>query len=380
MIHQARIESDFPALAGKAYFNTAAEGIPPIDVGAALTEYLRDKQLGMDGREAHFRKETECREVVARLLKRLPDEIGFCSCSAEAYNLLSTALALESGDEVVLNDLDFPSGVTPWFVSRSRPKVKIWRAVGGALELSDLKPLLTPHTRLVQLSLVSFYNGYRLDWEPVLECIRKSAPSAIIALDITQALGRCVFDCSGADILISSTHKWAMGIHGGCVVAVRHEAATRLTTKAGGWYNLIDPFGEARFSRVESKCGAASYAVGMPGFAAIYALNAGLRYLEKIGINELGAHADALVAQVHAGLIERGLVPMSPFNPKYASGIIAFRHPAAVSIYEVLHQNGIHVMHHAGRLRIAVHGYNTAADISQLWQGLNKAVKRVVTQ
>ena len=41
---------DFPSLDGRAYLNSAAEGIPPLAVGDALARYFRDKQLGMDGR------------------------------------------------------------------------------------------------------------------------------------------------------------------------------------------------------------------------------------------------------------------------------------------------------------------------------------------
>ena len=44
---------DFPSLEGKAYLNSAAEGVPPPAVGEALQQYFRDKQLGMDARKPH---------------------------------------------------------------------------------------------------------------------------------------------------------------------------------------------------------------------------------------------------------------------------------------------------------------------------------------
>ncbi|HRJ71154.1 MAG TPA: hypothetical protein PLS03_02950, partial [Terrimicrobiaceae bacterium] len=100
MITTEAIRREFPALEGKCYLNTAAEGIPPASVGRALQEYWDDKQLGMDGRDAHFAKEAEAKTRAARLLGLQPDEIGFCSCSAEAYNLLATALRLAVGAEV----------------------------------------------------------------------------------------------------------------------------------------------------------------------------------------------------------------------------------------------------------------------------------------
>ncbi|MEC7356439.1 MAG: aminotransferase, partial [Planctomycetota bacterium] len=57
------------------------------------------------------------------------------------------------------------------------------------------------------------------------------------------------------------------------------------------------------------------------------------------------------------------------------AGIIAFVHPNAKDIYEHLHQNNIHIMSHAGRLRIAIHGYNTPADINRLLGELHTALK-----
>ena len=53
MLTPASRARDFPTLKGRAYLNTAAEGIPPVAVGEALEQYFRDKQLGMDGRKAH---------------------------------------------------------------------------------------------------------------------------------------------------------------------------------------------------------------------------------------------------------------------------------------------------------------------------------------
>jgi cysteine desulfurase / selenocysteine lyase len=377
MIDPALIARDFPSLHGRTYLNTAAEGIPPTAVGEALHRYWEDKLQGMDGRAAHFEAERACREVTARFIGVQENEVAFCSCSAEAYNLLSTALALEPENEVVLSDLDFPSGATPWLAARVRPKVRLWKSTGGELSLETLSPLLNEKTRLVQVSLVSFYNGYRLPWAPLRDMVRQRAPQAILSVDVTQALGRCVLDCGDADIVISSTHKWSMGIHGGGIAAIPARSAARLTARAGGWYNLENAFAENRFERAEIKPGAFSFATGMPSFAPIYALNAGLRYLETIGVKRIAAHADPLTERVHHGLVELGLTPMAPFHRENASGIVAIRHPQAEQMHARLHASKIHLMYNAGRLRVAVHGYNTADDIARLLHELREALTKL---
>jgi cysteine desulfurase / selenocysteine lyase len=377
MIEPAAIAHGFPSLANKTYLNTAAEGIPPLAVNRAMNQYLQDKLLGMDGREAHFATVQACREIVSRFLAVRAEEVAFCSCSSEAYNLLSTALTFSSADEVVVSDLDFPAGTTPWLATKSRPHIRLWASAGKEPRLEDLSPLLNDKTRLVQVSLVSFYNGYLLPWAPFRDLVRKRAPGALLAVDVTQALGRCVLDCNDADIIISSTHKWALGIHGGGIVAIPSHAAERLTAQAGGWYNQSDAFGSHRFEKIQLKIGAPSFSVGMPNFVSIYSLHAALLYLETIGVDRIAAYADPLVQKVYHGLLDLGLTPLAAPASKNGSGIVAFSHPEAERLHRHLHVAGIHIMHHAGRLRIAIHGYNTAENVGHLLEVLGQALKKV---
>jgi selenocysteine lyase/cysteine desulfurase len=299
-------------------------------------------------------------------------EVSFCSCSSEAYNLLASALQLDKEDEVVVTDLDFPAGVTPWLRAATAPTVRVWRAADGALDANHLAGLLNERTKLVQVSLVSFYNGHRLGWQPFHDTVRRLAPNAVISVDITQALGRVVLDCQGADIVISSTHKWTLGIHGGGIIGIPATSGARLTTRAGGWYHLQNAFDADRFERAVSKTGAASFSVGMPNFVALYALNASLRYLENVGVASISARADPLVAAVENGLNEFGVKAMCRWN---GSGILAFQHPRSAELHSALERENIHVMHHAGRIRVAVHGYNTREDIDRFLRVLGPLLK-----
>jgi cysteine desulfurase / selenocysteine lyase len=371
MLTDASRQNDFPALSGMTYLNTAAESIPPACVGEAIQSYWKDKLCGMSGRDSHFAHVEACREIAAKMIGMQTNEVSFCSCSSEAYNLLASALDLDTDDEVVITDLDFPAGATPWICAARPPKTALWKASEtGELVTADLLPLLNAKTRLVQLSMVSFYNGFRIDWQPLRDAVRRFAPNAIIAVDITQALGRIPIDCHDADVLISSTHKWTLGIHGGCVVGIPNESAEKLTTHAGGWLHVANAFESDRFERAITKTGAASFSVGMPNFVALYALNASLRYLDDIGMAAIAATADPLVESINRGLIELGLTPMTRYRPDAPTGIVAFRHGEAAELAASLLRENIHVMYHAGRIRIAIHGYNTPNDVNNLLQQL----------
>ncbi len=374
MLTDASRRRDFPALSGIAYLNTAAESVPPLAVHEALESYWQDKCRGMRGREGHFATVEACREVSARLLGLSPQEVSFCSCSSEAYNLLASALQLGAEDEVVVSDLDFPAGATPWLRAAVPPVTRLWQAKQGALQVADLEPLLNARTRLVQVSLISFYNGHRVDWAALRAAVRALAPQALISVDLTQALGRVELDIVDADIRISSTHKWSLGIHGGCVLGIPEARAAELTTHAGGWYHLGNAFETDRFERAVPKPGAASYSVGMPSFAALYALNAALRYVESVSVSAIAAHADPLLRELRQGLVDLGLEPLCPLRQDESTGITAFRHPRSAQLHAALEAVEIHVMHHAGRIRLALHGYNTRDDVQRTLDTLKAVV------
>ena len=219
MIEPSVRAGDFPRLAKQTYLNTAAEGIPPPCVAEALATYGRDKLLGMDGRLLHEQQWRGLQEAAATLFGLTPDEIGICSCSSEAFNLAALALQLKQGDEVVISDLDFPAGATPWLQEACAATVRLWRSREGALHVEDLMPLLGPKTRLVTVSLVSFFNGFMLPIKDVIETVRRHS-EALIAVDVTQAAGRVPLRLEGVDLIVSSTHKWLLGSHGGGLVGV----------------------------------------------------------------------------------------------------------------------------------------------------------------
>ena len=363
----------FPMLDEMTYLNSAAEGLPPLEVREGLDQYFRDKQLGMAGRDPHFAALEETKALVAEFYGLTPTEIAICSCSSEAYNLAALALQLKPGDEVIINDLDFPAGATPWLLPDCPATVHVWRARDGALRIDDLIPLLSPKTRFVNVSLVSFFNGFRLSLPEVVAAVRKHSPS-LLAVDVTQALGRIPLDLAGVDLIVSSTHKWILASHGGGLVGVPAAKASDWHVSAGGWFNLEDAFGPERFVRAVTKPGAAGFAVGMPNFPAIYAIRAALNYIKSVGVVAIDQAARPLVQHCLRELTKFPVELLTPTDETAVAGIIAFRHPSAEAIAQHLRTKNIHLMSHAGRLRVAIHGYNTHADIETFLSELSNAL------
>ena len=55
-------------------------------------------------------------------------------------------------------------------------------------------------------------------------------------------------------------------------------------------------------------------------------------------------------------------------------GILAFLHENTESIHTKMESSEVHIMHHAGRLRMALHGYNTKEDVEKFLEVLKKAL------
>ncbi len=374
MLTDASRRTDFPQLSEMVYLNSAAEGLPPRAVRDALLQYYEDKCLGMDGRDKHARQWDAAKAVTAEFYGLSPDDVSICSCSSEAYNLAAQALHLRDGDEVVINDLDFPAGATPWLQPSCPATVRVWRHRAGALHVSDLVPLLTPRTRFVTTSLVSFFNGFMIPLPAVIAAVRKNSP-ALLSVDVTQALGRIPLDLRDVDLIVSSTHKWILASHGGGLVGVNPQRRDEWVVPAGGWFNLQDAFGAERFTKAESKPGAAGFTVGMPNYPAVYAIRAALDYIHSIGVAAIDAVARPLTLRCLDEVSKLPVDLLTPPDHAAMAGILAFRHPDADGLQRQLRANNIHVMSHAGRLRVAIHGYNTGADVTTFLTHLKAALR-----
>jgi selenocysteine lyase/cysteine desulfurase len=115
----------------------------------------------------------------------------------------------------------------------------------------------------------------------------------------------------------------------------------------------------------------------MPNYPAVYAIRAALDYVRGVGVDNINRAARPLTLHCLAELQKMPVDVLTPNEPEHVAGIVAFRHPRAETIHHRLLAAGVHVMCHAGRLRVAVHGYNTAEDVERFLSVLNAALRVV---
>lgn len=362
----------FSRVAGEVYLDTAAEGLPAPGMETALAEYHMHKELGTPGRRHFHVVEEETRALAAQLLGTAAENICFLPSASDSLLALLHSLEWHAGDHVIISDLEFPSNVIPWLRLREDGvEVTVVKSVNGALRVDDIVQCITPSTRVVSLSLVSYKTGsYFADLAELVKKVHDVG--AILSIDATQALGRLPVGVENVDYLFSSSFKWLMSTHGVGVTYVSPRLRERLDPRGVGWYSVPDCFTPDRFDRYALKEGAACLTAGMPNFPALYALRASLRFLLDVTVAVISQHLAPLVVRFREGVAATGVRMLTPPDQHHASGIVSFAHPHPARVGIALEQRGIIVRAGDGCVRASIHLYNDGTDIDACLSSLKE--------
>lgn len=355
----------FPQTREYTYLNTAAEGLLSTDSQEALLEYARAKSKGSVNRPKIYQVETETVGLAASFLNAPKDSVTFLANATEGLNLLANSMDWSQGDEVVITDLEFPSNVITWLRLKERGvRLVVVEADGGMIRREDITSRITPCTKLVSVSQVSYKSGTQLPYLKELgDEVHRAG--AVFAVDATQALGRVPVGVENVDFLVASSYKWLFTPHGLGITYCSPQLLERLSPATAGWYGVPNIFTPDRFERFVYKEGAARFVSGMPNFSSIYALRASLQYLLEVGVAHLDESLAPLVRKMRSGLAGLGLKLLTPEDPAYQSGIVSFLHPAAREIGAALAAQDIIVWANDGRVRSAVHLYNDESEVDR---------------
>lgn len=369
----AEVRSQFHRAVRGAYLDTAAEGLPPDSARESLLEYLADKTSGSPGRGRMFAAETAARAATATLLNTSPENVAFVGNATDGLNLLSGSIRWSPGDEVLMTDLEFSSNVVSWLrLEEQGVHVLVIPSHSGKVELEDFVSRIGPRTKVVTVSQVSYKSGTQF---PFLSELARETHRAggILVVDATQSLGRVPVSVEGVDFLAASSYKWLLGTHGLGVIYCAPELTERLKAGAAGWYSIVDVFAPDRFEHFHLKPGAGRFAGGMPNFGSIYVLRDSLQLLAGLGIEAIDSALKPLVEKARKGIESLGYSLLTPSDPRFASGIVSFAHPAPEGIGQALAKDGVVVWAGDGRVRTSIHLYNNDGDIHALLESLARA-------
>jgi cysteine desulfurase/selenocysteine lyase len=364
----------FPFLDRGAYLNTAAEGLLPRASQAALVRYAEDKARGAAGRPAMYAVEQACREQLAKLLGVTAGEVALLASTARGIDAVIQALPWSAGDNVVTDDLEFPT--TLFAAQRLQQRgvgSRIVTSRAGRFTVEDVAACLDERTRLVCVSAVSFNSGLRLDLPRLAQVVH--AAGAQLLVDVAQAAGAVSTDAGAADFLVGCSFKWLIGAHGVGFLVVNRRTVADVEPHYVGWRSVRDFFATDRLERVDFWPDARRFEEGMPNYTGIYALAESLTYLDALGSTLVAQRIDSLVDRAMRGLCALGITPLTPEEPGMRAGISSFEHARCREITARLAELDIHVWGGDGRIRVSPHFYNEDQDVDAFLNGLESLLR-----
>ncbi len=310
-----KIRADFPILSRKVndkplvYLDSAASAQKPNQVVSALVAAYQDTYSNVH-RGLHFLSEasTDSYEAVRGKVATFigatsGDEIVLTAGATMSLNLIAQCWAvprLKEGDEILISIAEHHANIVPWQMAAKKTGA-VLKAFpleeDGSFQISALTGMMTKKTRIIAIPHVSNVLGTVF---PVAE-ISKYAKAAgvLLVVDGCQGAIHMPVDMQtlGADFYVFSAHK-LYGPNGVGVLWGRSEILASMPPFLGGG-DMIDRV------TIESSTYAdppQRFEAGTPAIAETIAFGAAIDYVLGIGMDQIRAHEQDVLAYAHQRL------------------------------------------------------------------------------
>lgn len=393
------IRQDFPILQTQVYErplvyldNAATTQKPKCVVEKIASNYYKENAnvhrgvhfLSQVATEAHEAAREEVRKFINA---RHSHEVIFTRGTTESINLVASSfgrLKLQPGDEVIVSQMEHHSNIVPWQLLPGVEVRPIPFAEDGTLLVDQLEGLINERTKMVSVAHVSNTLG---SVNPVKQIIAIAhAHNIPVLVDGAQGVPHTKVDVQDfdADFYAFSGHK-IYGPTGIGVLYGKEEWLNQLPPYQGGG-DMIDrvTFAKTTYADLPFK-----FEAGTPDFIGSTALAEALRYVQKVGIENIAAHEADLLQYATSQLKEIPGVRIygeSAHKSSVVSFLVDGIHPYDMGT--ILDKLGIAVRtgHHCaqpvmdafgveGMVRASFAMYNTREEVDQLVAGVKRIVK-----
>ncbi|MFS8571496.1 MAG: aminotransferase class V-fold PLP-dependent enzyme [Clostridia bacterium] len=379
-----RLRESLPALRDRVYLNTGTSGPVPEPAFArqvALLEtFLREGFSSPPAMAAYAKALREARAAVASVLSCDPERVALTQSTSDGLGLVASGLDWRPGDEVITSDLEHVSGIAPWreLARRKGVVVKELASEDGYLEASRVLDAVTPRTRLICISHVSYATGAVL---PVREvCLGARDAGVLVAVDGAQAAGHLPVDVKelGCHFYALPGQKWLLGPEGTGALYVAPEALDVLAPSRVGWASLSSE-GDG-LNLIQLHRDARRFETGTVDAPAFAALAESIRILESLGWEAIFTRARALARRAAQGLA--ALPGVRILTPRHAdSGLLTFAveglDPERV-VKELWEKRRIVIrsIPKPRALRASFHAFNNEGDVEALVAAVDQMIRK----
>jgi cysteine desulfurase/selenocysteine lyase len=391
------IKNDFPIFKSKEknfiYLDSASTSQKPQSVIDSVSSYYDSYSANIHralyeiGEKATDKYES-VREKVRKFMN-VPDShsIIFSSGTTESINLIAYAWGtknLNNDDHILITEMEHHSNLIPWQLLSSRSNASLDYILlnnDGTLELESLEKKILSKTKIISVSHQSNVFGTINPINKIIDEAKKVG--AITVIDGAQAVPHMKVDIEnlGCDFYAFSGHKM-LGPTGVGVLIGRKTILEKMDPFMGGgeMINTVT-MEKSTWNDVPWK-----FEAGTPNIAQVIGLGAAIDYIEKIGIENIHQHEQALLKYGLEILSQNENIVLYG-NPEIRGAVIPFNvknvHPHDLAKF--LDTDGICIRagHHCtqpimNRLginataRASFYIYNTKNDIEELAESIKK--------
>jgi len=307
MIKVSDLKKDFPIfdreINGKrlTYLDSGATSQKPNSVINEMTNVYTNMNANVHRGTYVLSSETTAKyEEVRNKLKNFinaysSDEIIFTKGCTEGFNFLANSICkdLNSGDEIILSEIEHHANIIPWQMAASKYNLKInYVNISESFELDfeHLESLLNKNTKVVSIVGESNISGMLPDIKKINSLV-KDKTDAVYIVDGAQLVPHRKIDVQdlGIDFLCVSGHKM-LGPTGIGVVWGRKELLENLDPVYGGGDMIEEVFYDtATWAPIPHK-----FEAGTPPYVEAIGLGAAVDYLSNLDMNSVQKHSDDL--------------------------------------------------------------------------------------
>jgi selenocysteine lyase/cysteine desulfurase len=275
------------------------------------------------------------------------------------------------GGNVVLDELHFETSLYMYKTLESKGlELRVVKHRDWAIDIRDVERAVDRNTRLVSMALVSNVNGYLHDAKAISDVAH--AHGAYVFADMVQAAGAVPIDvrAMGIDFGSTATYKWLMGERGFGFLYVREDLQDSVVPTTRYGHRQITNFDRVGITW-EPLPGAAKYETGTIPNALALCSATSLEYIEKLGLDNIRAHARQLTDRLQKELPAAGYPSLTPKNNE--TPIVAFQLKDVSATRKRLQQGGVTatLIENEKRLRLSVSVFNNQADIDKVVAALS---------
>lgn len=370
-VFPASVRADFPSVANGTYLNSAA--LHPVGTFAAnaMKGVVDYRLLGPGEGRVDFNasKQEELKKKFGAMINAAPTEIAYTANTSDGENIVVMGLlgaGSPKGSNIVIDELHFTTSLYMYKeLEKKGIELRIVKHRTWKIDPEDMAKAIDRNTRLVSIAMVSNVNGFMHDVKAVSTIAH--ARGSLVFADIIQAVAAVPVDVKalGIDFASSGTYKWLMGERGIGFLYVREDLqGTALPTTRYG-HRQVTNFNRAELTW-EPLPGAARYETG--GIPVILAagVDAGINYVNKLGLTNIRTHAKQLTDRLQKELPPLGYKPLTPIDTPTPTLAFEVKDAAAVTkMLQAGHVTGT-VIGNENRLRLAVSVFNTHDDIDRV--------------